>query len=145
MSLLEKAAGLIPGAGLLLNPWVLLGLALAFGGTYGLGRWQGGAAMQTQCDADKAGANAEAAEIYAAQLQRATDASIANQGVSIELNTTLHVTRTRTREIVKEVNADVDAHAQDLACIVPDATRRLRNEQVARSTEIAAQDRPVQQ
>ncbi|HPG95116.1 MAG TPA: hypothetical protein PLR28_11220 [Dokdonella sp.] len=109
------------------------------------GDWRGSARVTAAYEAEKAEARGIASERYATQLTRATDASLANQGVALELNTTLHVTRTRTREIVKEVNADVEAHPDLLRCLVPDATRRLRDEQVARSAELAAENRPVQQ
>lgn len=115
-------------------------LLAAWGGGY----WHGSSSTASEYEAEKDKARTDGIVDYALQMQRATDASLANQGVSLELNTTLHVTRMRTREIVKEVNADVDAHPDLLACLLPDATRRQRDEQVASSAAIAAENRPVQ-
>lgn len=126
------------------SPWLLL---IAIGGTvggWGLGHWQGHASASDACEADKNVARGLAMARWTDELTDATEASLANQGVAIELNTTLHVGRDRSRVIVREVSNDVDAHPDLAGCLVPDNTRRLRDEQVADSARIAAEDRPVQ-
>ena len=127
------------------SPTVILGAAIALVASYGLGRWQGDAAADAACEADKNVARGIALERWANELTDATTASLANQGVALELNTTLTIARTRADQHVREVKDDVDANPDLARCLVPATTRRVRDEQVSDSARIATQDHPVQQ
>lgn len=119
---------------------VLLGLGMLGGGYL----W-GSTSASGDCDIEAAEARGRAAERFAQRMQTATDASLAISGVTLELNTTMHVTRTRTRTIAEEVSRDVDATPDLAGCPLPARTRELRSEQVLESRRLSgAEGRPVQ-
>ncbi len=84
---------------------------------------------------------AQTAQARAVTKAQATSDKLWDIGLNLAVN--LNVTRTRQKTIIEEVSRDVDEHPDLLACIVPAATQRLRDEQVSVS-EHAAQDHAVQ-
>ncbi len=121
------------------SPWVWLAAVALFAGGY----LYGGSSAGQACDLDAAEARGQAAGKFAAELQRSTDASMAIKDISAELQTTFVITREKTRTIEVEVARDVADHPDLAQCLVPERTRRLRNEQVSDSAAIAAESTPV--
>lgn len=120
-------------------PWVLLaGVAL-----FGAGTWVGHSNADQACDLEAAEARGKAAGKFAAELEHATEASLAIKDIGAELQGTFVITREKTRTIEVEVSNDVAAHPDLAACLVPERTRELRNQQVSDSAAIAAQGAPV--
>lgn len=121
-----------------MNPIPLSWSLLAGVALFAAGTWVGHSNADQDCDLEAAEARGKAAGFFAAEVARTTEASMAIKDIGAELQGTFVITREKTRTIEVEVSADVDAHQDLAACLMPERTRQLRNEQVSDSARIAA-------
>lgn len=142
-SVMSWARGAIGLSWLQVLPWA----ALAWGASLaGAGAWAHHAGVKSTTatyEAQKSASAADAANALALSITHAADTSLQIVSVAGDYLQRIAESRVETRTIIKQVQADVQANVNPV-CIVPAATRRLRQQQVDTSRAIATDNYPVQ-